>query len=650
MHFKKGIALLLLLAILSMFPLSPVTAVDSESLEIIAPQQVKAGEQFSFAIKTNSLSEYAGISFSTDSERAQLPDNLLLSQGSENINLKASFLDAGQHFLKAYELKNPSKCAVVKINVQPYDPQFGSISPRFIGVRDGGSVKFKTSVTDKYGNLITSITNTFTVETVSGNASVKFVGTELYASGSGECKVYLVVNSNILDVADVFIYARLSDVISPDFVVSNPLISCYSDFNIEFDNASKKIPSGTNILIGFPNDFIMPCYCTRPITSNDITINGKPILNNPPKIADSPFTHLSISIPEEILPYEHVKIFIKKDTLIKNPREEGSYGIKMTIPQYDMPFFSNSALLHSPITSPVFNPIPSIGGKESEWEIHFTLRGYSLKKGDEIGIAFPFGTILPDSPQTSYITINGTPLLKGAKVEKFDSRTYIVSLPFDIDSDKDLWIIFARNIGIKLPLGEEVVHGAIYINFNISPIDSLPFYVEYVPFIEIEAKTDREPSLNNYFNKNVVFSLYSFSSIFADEVSISYSINGSIWRQYSDEMLFDSEGTYAIRYKALDKWGITSVEREFVFSIDRTPPFFYLDKIEPVGNNKLKYLFRCSEPLSYVTINGFYTICGSDKTFYAIFEKGRFDLLKIHAIDLAGNETLMEISISNHKS
>jgi len=115
-------------------------------------------------------------------------------------------------------------------------------------------------------------------------------------------------------------------------------------------------------------------------------------------------------------------------------------------------------------------------------------------------------------------------------------------------------------------------------------------------------------------------------------------------------MLFDNEGTYAIRYKALDKWGITSVEREFVFSIDKTPPFFYLDKIEPVGNNKLRYLFKCSEPLSFVTINGFYTICGFDKTFYAIFEKGRFDLLKIQAIDLAGNETLVEISISNHKS
>ena len=649
MHFKKGITLLLLLVLLMSFFL-PVTRASIKTFEIIAPRQVIAGAQFSFTLKLNKLSQDTGISFSTDSERAQLPDNIMLPKDSGSIDLKASFIGAGQYFLKAYSLKNPSNYAVVEINVLPSDPQFGSIFPHYIGAREGDSVKFKTSVTDKYGNLITSITNTFTVKTVSGNASVKFIGTGLYASGSGECEVHLLANNNILDLAEVLIYSKFSDVISSDFVVSNPLISCYSDFNIEFNNASKKILSGTNILIGFPNDFIMPCYCTRPITLNDINVNGKPILSNPPKTSDSVFTYLSISIPEEILPYEHVKIFISRDALIKNPREEGSYGLIMIIPQYDMPFFSDLALFHSPTTLPAFNPTPSIGGKEAEWKIYFTLRGYSLKKGDEIGIAFPFGTILPDSPQPSYITINGIPLLKGTKVEKFNSRTYIISIPFDIDGEKDLWIIFARNIGIKLPLGEKVVHGAAYINFNIDPIDSLSFCVEYMPLIEIEAKTDKEPSLNNHFNKNVLFSLWSFSSISDDEVSISYSINGSIWRQYSDEMLFDNEGTYAIRYKALDKWGITSVEREFVFSIDKTPPFFYLDKIEPVGNNKLRYLFKCSEPLSFVTINGFYTICGFDKTFYAIFEKGRFDLLKIQAIDLAGNETLVEISISNHKS
>jgi len=650
MNFKKGMKLLFLLVLLTSSFFLPVTRASSKTFEIVAPRQVIAGVQFSFTLKVNNLSQDTGISFSTDSERAQLPDNIMLPKDSGSIDLKASFIGTGQYFLKAYSLKDPSYYAIVEINVLPSDPQFGSISPRYIGVREGESVKFKTRMTDKYGNLITGFTPTFTVKTVSGNASVKFMGSELYASGSGECEVYLLANNSILDLAEVFIYHKFSDVILPDFVVSNPLISCYTDFNIEFNNASKKILSGTNILIGFPNDFIMPCYCTRPITLNDISINGKSILSDPPKISDSVFTYLSISIPEEILPYEHVKIFISRDALIKNPREEGLYGIKMIIPQYDMPFFSNSVLFYSPITLPVFNTTPSIGGKEAEWKIHFTLRGYSLKKGDQIGIAFPFGTILPDSPQPSYITINGTILLKGTKVEKFNSRTYIISIPFDINGEKDLWIIFARNIGIKLPLGEKVVHGAVYINFSIDPIDSLSFCVEYMPLIETQTKTDKKPSLNNYFNGSVVFSLWSFSSISDDEVAIFYSINGSTWRQYSDEMLFDNEGTYAIRYKALDKWGITSMEREFVFSIDKTPPFFYLDKIEPEFNNKLRYLFKCSETLSFVTINSFYTICGFDKTFYVIFEKGRFDLLKIHAIDLAGNETLVEISISNRKS
>jgi hypothetical protein len=222
-------------------------------------------------------------------------------------------------------------------------------------------------------------------------------------------------------------------------------------------------------------------------------------------------------------------------------------------------------------------------------------------------------------------------------------------VPFDIEGDKDIWVIFNKQIGIKPPLGEKVVHGSVYIRFDISPVNSVPFFIDYVPFLEVEARSDKTPSLNNYFNSNVILRLWSNSGIFNDEISIFYSINGGNWIQYTDEILFDKEGTYSIRYKALDKWGVTSGEKKFDFIIDKTPPVFYLERMEQVGSNKVKYLFRCSEPLSFVTVNGFYTICGFNKTFYAIFERGRFDVLKVHAIDLAGNETIKEFSISDYK-
>jgi len=124
-----------------------------------------------------------------------------------------------------------------------------------------------------------------------------------------------------------------------------------------------------------------------------------------------------------------------------------------------------------------------MGGEVARWSVHFALNGYSLTKGDKIGISFPFGTFLPDNPDYRLITINGAHILQRVRIEKYNFRTYIIELPFDIPDE---------------------------------------------------------------------------------------------------------------------------------------------------------------------AINGFYTICGFDETFYVIFEKGGFDLLKIQTIDLTGNEMLVEIPISNH--
>ncbi len=646
MYFKKGIALLLLFAI-SMSSFLPVTAANSESFEIIAPQQVSAGMQFSFTIKTNNLSQYTGISFSTNSERSQLPDNLLLAKGSESVFLKARFLNAGKYFLKAYSLKNPSHFAIALITVLPGDPQSGSIFPHYAGVMNGEFIKFETHIFDKYGNIVENLLSSFSIESLSGNASGKFNGSSFYATGSGECKIFLILDNIIVDEAYVFVYDKLSKAIKPDFTIEEPVTFLSSDYRINFVNAQEKILKGTKINIGFPKEFIMPCYCTRPITKNDIRINSRPLLSDPPKSEDTLFSYITLETPDDILQGESTTISISKDTLIQNPHEEGAYNVQLSIPQYEEPFFSNFVRVHNPITTPVFSASPSTGGETAEWIVHFTLTGYSFNKGSKIGIVFPFGSLLPDYPDPYLITINGFHLLSGTKIEKYNFRTYIIELQFDRSDGSDLWIDFSKKIGIRLPLGERVLRGSVFVNFEMKQIDSQPFFVDYVPFLLVERETEPPSSLNNYFNKSVILRFKSYSSIIDNEVNILYTLNGSEWDSFSGEILLSKDGTYTLNYKAVGKWGLASEEKIFVFNIDKTPPLIGLDHIEPIGSDKLKYVFKSSEPLSFVTINGFYTVCGFDESFYVIFEKGRFDSLKIDAKDLAGNEMVMEAFVKD---
>lgn len=646
-NYNRGVVIVLLLSMLMFMPLlSPVVKANGIDLKIIAPQKVHAGEQFIFTLKTNNLPQYLGVSFSTDTEKAELPDNLLLSKGSENVKLKAIFFASGRHFLKVYDLKNPLNYSTVLINVLPGGFYSGSISPQFAGIISGGSIKLETRIFDRYGNMIRNLQPYFYVQNLSGSAFGRFRGNIFFANGSGECAIFMMVNNIIINEAKISVYDRLSNVIETTFTVNDPVTSTTSDYNISFVNASKKIPKGSKISIGFSKHFIMPCYCKRPITKDDIIINGKHVLSNPPKISKDFFTYLPVAVPEDILPGERVNIIVSKKTLIQNPSAEGAYNVSLLVPQYKEPlFFSNVVKIHKPITVPVFSTLPLIGGEPAKWIVHFTLCGYSLDKEGKIGVSFPFGTLLPDNPDPYLVTINGIHLLQGSKIEKYDSRTYILKLPFNIPDGNDVWIDFSNKIGIRLPFGEKVVHGSVFINFKMNKVDSKPFFVDYVPLLIV--KKEIEPNIsafNGYFNKNFILRFKSYSSIPFDKVNIFYSINGGEWKAYNQEFLLNKEGSYSIRYKSVDKWGISSKEKVFNFNIDKTPPLITLANIEPVGSNKLKYVFNCSEPLSFVTVNGYYTICGFNKTFYAIFEKGEFGTLKIKAVDRARNETLVRFS------
>jgi len=160
----------------------------------------------------------------------------------------------------------------------------------------------------------------------------------------------LILN-NIVDEAEVCVYDKLSNVINPVFSIEEPVTSLTSGYRIDFVNASKKILMGTEIGIGFPKNFMMPCYCTRPITANDIRINGKSLLSTPPKSEDTLFYYITVAIPEDILQREKIAISISKDTLIQNLSGEGAYGLSLSIPQYEEPFFTDFVVAHKPITT-----------------------------------------------------------------------------------------------------------------------------------------------------------------------------------------------------------------------------------------------------------------------------------------------------------
>lgn len=629
--------LLIIIFILVFFDTAIPSFAASASLHIDAPGTVAAGKIFYFTVSESADTEDAiGIVASNASKLA--PYFKFSERDKGTHKFKIFMYKCGINFIKVYDLNNPDIYDICKINVTPGDLSSIDVMPLNVTVVSGRSVKFSFSFKDVFGNTMSMPEDTsIYVESTEQSAGGVYTGNGQFVfNGEGKCKI-VVKSGETVGVANVYVVKNKKDFIYADLHISNGGPRENASYNIILKNGSKALKKGSIARVYFPYEIIFPCPCHKKIVGKDILFNGIP-LSAPPLITVDGYNHIvQFTIPQTIKPFSKFSIIFQKSAGIKNPLLQATQ-LSVVFSEYRGIFFTNPVEIYNLIDTPSVYAFPSYTGRKSDFVFVFhTLDGFHLNGGDKIGIVFPFGSVLPKNPEASYISINNCKLPHTYNVSKWNSRTYIINLPFNIYSGQTIVIKVSKKIGIQLPCYEGFYDGGIIYNFDIKTVKSKPMYIKYKPLFDVSAHL---PSTGNRtgiysFSPEVSLSLASTYGYIANK--IFYSLDNGHFVEY-DAPFSIGEGKHIITYYAENTLGLHSAVKSIAVTVDLTPPKIIYEKSIKITENVSKVIFLSNEPLSKVTVNGWYTVCDFNGEFY-VFMKSDVSSAFIDAEDLAGNET-----------
>lgn len=243
------------------------------------------------------------------------------------------------------------------------------------------------------------------------------------------------------------------EVSRPSVSLSTQKISEYPEINIEFkiSSAGNLIGSEDTITLIFPEDFVLPSS----IDPDDITVNDEKIEDY-----DLEDDRLTITVPEELNldSGDRVKIRIKSDARIRNPKDEGEYTIGIYTSKDPIEVRSKEFEIAERPSVSNESPKVSISNKQagqpSQYLVSFFTKSSGLDENDSIRISFPTGTTIPASITGKNILVNGT------SVAEEDVQVIGYSIQFKVPEEENIRdnekvvIIIKEEAGIKNPGSE----------------------------------------------------------------------------------------------------------------------------------------------------------------------------------------------------
>ncbi len=560
------------------------------------------------------------------------------NKGARTFDVK--FTKSGIAEIKVFDLNYPGIFAKYDVSVSQGPVSGITVEPSEITVYPGEIYKFNVEFNDAYGNSSEQPPGTVVeVENIKGTAYGKYLGGGKFVfSGEGECQV-VFKNGDAFTGANVFVTKSKTDYLFVGLKATNTGFRHNSGYEITVKNGRKQIKKGDLIKLYFPSSVLFPCPCHKKIVNTDISMNGKPLSENPSLDCNGFWHILGFKSVSAINPYDTFTIFVKESAGILNPMRDKKFLVGISISPYPYVYYSNYQKIGNLIDTPKLYAFPSFTRRNSDFVFVFhTLKGFSLKKGSPIGLVFPYGSFLPDLPNAGNFSVNGYVLWKGSVVTKWNQRTYVITLPFDLHQDETVVINVSKNAGIVLPPYEGYYDGGIIYDFSILTVKSAPLYVHYEPLFEVNAVLpENHSSVKGLYNFDPQISLSSDSTYGFVKTTIMYSVdNPKKFLPYEKPFTVEGDGVHTICYYAVNTLGLKTAIKTLRICIDTVPPKIVLKRIEKIGRNKNKYVFGSSEVLSSVYVNGYYTICGFDKEFYVILS-GKPEKLTVKATDLAGN-------------
>jgi len=166
------------------------------------------------------------------------------------------------------------------------------------------------------------------------------------------------------------------------------------------------------------------------------------------------------------------------------------------------------SITQSVVSTPKVSVEPAIKGMNASYKISF-ITGVNgvLHKGDDIRIKFPQGTVIPQSPFSRYVLVNGKKVMSGVYRDEQDPEELRIYLSDPIDASMPVTIQIEKGLGIINPpkAGKYTVEVSTYME---------PEWVKSEPF-SIDS-----PSVQN-------LSIHLNSDIVTNNASITIHFNTS---------------------------------------------------------------------------------------------------------------------------
>ena len=192
-----------------------------------------------------------------------------------------------------------------------------------------------------------------------------------------------------------------------------------------------------------------------------ITVNGAPALSVtmqavPDRATSRENLKITVVLSKRINSGDMIDIKISKAAGIINPVDPrpcytvAVYLLSGTV-QKGYIGSDQYAITQSAVTHVKAKVVPAIKGMKAEYDISFfTGVNGNLKKGDDIRIKFPKGTILPANPYSQYVLVNGKQST-GVYRDNVSPPTLRIYIPEDIGTSSPVSVIIKKNLGVYNP-------------------------------------------------------------------------------------------------------------------------------------------------------------------------------------------------------
>ena len=245
---------------------------------------------------------------------------------------------------------------------------------------------------------------------------------------------------------------------------------------------------------------------------------------------------------------------------------------------------------------------PPVKGMKAEYDISFfTGVNGNLRKGDDIRIKFPKGTILPANPYSQYVLINGK---QSTGVYRDDVNPPIlrIYIPEDIGTNSPVSVTIKKSLGIYNPIksGTYNLYVSTYKEPDWVKSEEFKIVAPQVQNLNIALGSDivsENTSININFTTSPVGFLKSGDKIFVDFFG-AFTLPSSA----SGEVLVNGIKTsVSIDGSALSIDVPTTIQQNSDVTIDIPKDFGIVNPSKP-GNYKISVKTSSDETLSYFTV------------------------------------------------